>query len=65
MTLCDRIIAWLDAAEGRTVTLISANADFDGPSHAMEYSTLDHGTRHVFGETRDECFEQIERATAL
>lgn len=57
-----RMMNWLDAAEGRTLMLVSANADFDGPSHVVEYSTLDHEPKQVFGETRDEIMDKIERA---
>lgn len=63
MTLFDRIVKWLDSAEGRTLTLISANADFEGPSHLMEYSTLDHDTVRVEGETREEIIDKIWEAT--
>lgn len=63
---CDtyrRILRWLDAEEGRTLTLVSANADFGGPSHCIEYSTLDHEPKQVFGESRQEIMGKIEELT--
>lgn len=61
----DKLCEWLDgAADGREVTLVNANPDFEGPEHSMYYST-DFGQtqEQVFGDTRAECLRQIEEAT--
>jgi len=61
MSLHERIIRWLDSDEGRTLTLVSANADFEGPSHIMEYSTITSGVKSVYGETRHAIMDIIEK----
>ena len=58
-----RICNWLDCEEGRQVTLVNANPDFDGPSHIMEYSVNWCDDIGVRGETREECFAKVEAAT--
>jgi hypothetical protein len=63
MTVYERMIAWLDSAEGRTLTLVSANADFGAPAHVIEFSTMDRPPAYVYGETREEIMDRIEATT--
>lgn len=64
MNLYERMIAWLDAEEGRSLTLCSANADFDGPSHCIVWTTMNlTADAYAHGETREECMDEIERAS--
>lgn len=60
-----RITEWLDCEEGRTLGLVSANAEFGGPAYAISYETLmSDGVRHVFGASRDSIMRQIENETS-
>ena len=62
--LYTRMIAWLDAEEGRQLCLIGANPFAEGPNHKMLYSidfALEPTT--IYGPTREECFAEIERRT--
>lgn len=62
--LLERMTRWLDCEEGRGIFLHNANPDFEGPSHIMEFY-IDFGPLvKVFGESRDECFDQIEHLTS-
>ncbi len=66
MTLLDRMAKWLDAGrmERRWLKLFPSDDPRDGPPYCIEYSTADKGPEIVFGKSRDECMDKIERETS-
>lgn len=58
-----RVLAWVDCDEFRSITINSANADFDGPEQCMEFCFWagdDQKCSTVSGDSREECIEKIE-----
>lgn len=62
-TLYKQMEDWLDAEEGRSLMLVSANADFEGPSHCIGWSDRSNEFQHIYGESREECFAKIVAST--